>query len=122
MSTPEEQLIAQYFDAFNRHDLDGVLACFHETIALVSPNGDRVEGIDAARRRYEQEFATMPDAHCELRLATGNAGGGMAESVFRATLADGTAIRAVGAEVMEFADGRIKEIRDYHQLADTPRD
>ena len=118
MPTPEEQLIEQYFDAFNGHDVEGVVACFHEAIALVNPNGERVEGIDAARLRYEQEFATMPDAHCDLRLATGNDGRGVAESVFRATLTDGTAICAVGAEVIEFADGRIKEIRDYHHLAD----
>src|SRR5437868_4755307 len=26
--TPEEELIQRYFDAFNRHDLDGVMACF----------------------------------------------------------------------------------------------
>ena len=26
--TPEEQLIQRYFDAFNRHDIDGVMACF----------------------------------------------------------------------------------------------
>ncbi len=28
--TPEEQLIQQYFAAFNRHDIEGVMACFHD--------------------------------------------------------------------------------------------
>ena len=82
MPTPEEELIERYFDAFNRHDLDGVIVCFHDAIVFVSPNGDRVAGINAARVRYAKEFATMPDAHCELRLATGNDGRGVAESVF----------------------------------------
>ena len=28
--TPEEQLIQRYFDAFNRHDIEGVMACYDE--------------------------------------------------------------------------------------------
>jgi hypothetical protein len=31
--TPEEQLIQRYFDAFNRHDIEGVVACFHDEVA-----------------------------------------------------------------------------------------
>jgi ketosteroid isomerase-like protein len=115
--TREERCITAYFDAFNTHDVDGVLACFRDDVTLVSPDGARVVGLDAARARYQQEFDSMPDARCELVLATGHAGYGAAESVFRATL-DGRAVEAVGAEVMEFVDGLISEIRDYHQ----PRD
>src|SRR5262249_61987214 len=113
--TPEERCITAYFDAFNRHDVEAVLACFRDDVALVSPDGTRVVGLDAARARYAQEFETMPDARCELHGANGHAGFGVAESVFRATVG-GRAVEAVGAEVMEFVDGRIREIRDYHQL------
>jgi len=113
--TREERCITAYFDAFNAHDVEGVLACFRHDVTLVSPDGTRVVGLDAARKRYAHEFSTMPDAHCELVLATGHAGYGAAESVFRATV-DGSALEAVGAEVMEFVDGLISEIRDYHQL------
>jgi ketosteroid isomerase-like protein len=116
VATIEEQVIEQYFDAFNRHDVDGVVACFHERIVLVDMAGERVEGIDAARRRYEADFALIPDAHCELRLVTGNDGRGVAESVFRGTVRDGGRVRAIGTEVMEFQDAKIREIRDYHQL------
>lgn len=28
--TPEEELIQRYFDAFDRHDIERVMACFHE--------------------------------------------------------------------------------------------
>jgi ketosteroid isomerase-like protein len=114
-STPEELLIERYFDAFNRHDLEGVLACFDADIVLVSPDGSRVVGIDAARQRYAEELTAMPDAHCELRRATGHDGHGVAESVFRATVG-GRPVEAVGAEVMELAGDVITEIRDYHQM------
>jgi ketosteroid isomerase-like protein len=115
--TSEEQLIKRYFDAFNRHDLEGVIACFHDQAVLVSPNGKRLVGIAEVRRSYEKEFGLFPDAHCDLRLCTGNSGRGVAESHFTGTRARETRIEAIGAEVMEIVDGKIKEIRDYHQPA-----
>jgi len=115
--TPEEQLIQRYFDAFNRHDLEAVVACFHEQAVLVRPNSKRLVGIAEVRRSYETEFAMFPDAHCELRVCTGNTGRGVAESFFSGTRAGHGKIEAIGAEVMEIVDGKIKEIRDYHQQA-----
>jgi hypothetical protein len=40
----------------------------------------------------------------------------VAESFFHGTRADRGRVEAIGAEVMEIVDGKIKEIRDYHQL------
>jgi ketosteroid isomerase-like protein len=112
--TCEEELIRRYFDAFNRHDLEAVVACFHDEAVLVGPNGKRLVGIAEVRRSYETEFALFPDAHCELKLCTGNSGSGVAESYFTGTRHEHL-IEAIGAEVMEIIDGKIKEIRDYHQ-------
>lgn len=114
--TPEEELIQRYFDAFNSHDIEAVMACFHESPALVDAAGSRFEGREEVRRRYETGFALMPDCRCDLRTLTGNSGRGVAESVFHGTRPRfGKVIEAIGAEVIEIADGRIKEIRDYHR-------
>jgi len=113
--TLEEQLIKRYFDAFNQHDIEGVMACFHDEAVLVGPNGKRLVGRAEVRRSYETEFALFPDAHCELRVCTGNSGRGVEESYFTGTRAEQKRIEAIGAEVMEMVDGKIKEIRDYHQ-------
>ena len=43
-----------------------------------------------------------------------NSGRGVAESVFHGTRANHAKIEAIGAEVMEIVDGKIREIRDYH--------
>jgi len=112
--TIEEQLIKRYFDAFNRHDIEAVVACFHDQAVLLSPNGKRLVGLAEVRRSYETEFALFPDAHCELRVCTGNHGQGVAESYFTGTRSGQRKIEAIGAEVMEIVDGKIKEIRDYH--------
>lgn len=113
--TSEEELIERYFDAFNRHDVEAVVACFHPDAVLVGPDGKRLAGLAEVRRSYETEFALFPDAHCELRLCTGNNGRGVAESFFTGTRSRRGRIEAIGAEVMEMVDGKIKEIRDYHQ-------
>ena len=42
--TLEEKLIRRYFDAFNRHDIEGVMACFHDEAVLVGPNRKRLVG------------------------------------------------------------------------------
>ena len=47
--TSEERLIRRYFDAFNRHDIEAVIACFHYEAVLVGPNGKRLIGLSEVR-------------------------------------------------------------------------
>jgi taurine dehydrogenase small subunit len=61
--TREEGVIHRYFDAFNRHDIEGVMACFHEEPVLIGANGKRCAGRAEVRRSYETEFAMFPDGH-----------------------------------------------------------
>ncbi len=114
--TPEEQLIQRYFDAFNRHDIESVMACFHDSPRIVDPEGKAFEGRAEVRRNYETAFALMPDCRCDLRGFTGNSGKAVAESFFHGTQPRfGKVIEGVGAEMMDIVDGKIKEIRDYHR-------
>jgi steroid delta-isomerase-like uncharacterized protein len=114
--TSEEELIQRYFDAFSRHDIEAVIACFHDEPLIIDVEGRRFEGRDEVRRNYQTAFALMPDCRCDLKMATGNSGHAVAESFFHGTRARyGKVIEAMGAEVIEIADGKIKEIRDYHR-------
>lgn len=114
--TPEEELILRYFDAFNRHDIDAVMACFHQEPVIIDVEGGRVEGRDEIRRRFETSFALMPDCRCDLFTLTGHSGRGVAESLFHRTRPRyGKVALEIGAEVLEIVDGRIKEIRDYRR-------
>jgi ketosteroid isomerase-like protein len=117
LDSREEDLIRRYFEAFNKHDLKGVIACSHSEPVVVDSEGRRHEGVDAVRRLYRFQFSLAADGRCDLRSLVGHNGRGMAESLFRGTVdRDGTAINALGAEVFEFADERIKEIRDHHRV------
>jgi taurine dehydrogenase small subunit len=113
--TREEELIQRYFDTFNRHDIEGVMACFHAEPVLIGAGGTRCASRAEVRRSYESEFAAFPDGRCDLRLCTGNNGRGVAESFFHSTHSHRGKVEAIGAEVMEIVDGKIREIRDYHQ-------
>lgn len=82
--TPEEQLIQCYFEAFNRHDIEGVMACFHEHPVIVDAEGRRFEGREDVRRSYETSFALFPDGRRDLRSCTGNDGRGWRNRCFTA--------------------------------------
>jgi ketosteroid isomerase-like protein len=111
--TEEEQLVRRYFQTFNRHNIEGVMECFHANPVLVATDGKRTEG--QVRRCYEASFAAFPDGRCQLRTYSGNEGHAVAESRFLGTRQrDGKVVESVGAEVLEIADGKIKVIRDYH--------
>ena len=61
------------------------------------------------RRHYETGFALMPDCRCDLRTLTGHSGRAVAESLFHGTRPRfGKVIEAIGAEVADIVDGRIK--------------
>lgn len=114
--TQEEAVIRRYFDAFNRHDIEAVMACFHDPPAIVDAAGKRTEGRAAVLAIYEESFRRFPDGQCDLRTCAGNRGRAVAESRFTGTSArDGRQVEGFGAEVLELEGGRIREIRDYHR-------
>ena len=113
----EEERIQRYFDAFNRHDVDAVMACFHDEPLLIDIEGGRHDGREAVRQRYEYELTSFPDGRCDMRTVTGHAGCGMAEFMFVGAHArTGQSVTAIGADVFEFTDGKIKALRVYHRL------
>lgn len=71
----EEELIQRYFGAFNRHEIESVIACFHDEPHLIDSEGVRHEGQAAVRRFYEEQFATFP--RWSMRLANVHGTGGL---------------------------------------------
>ena len=78
MPTPAEALPApdtmtvvhRFNDAFNRHDVDGIMAmmtadCVFEN-TRPAPDGTRVEGAAAVRAVWEKLFAVSPQARFEF--------------------------------------------------------
>ena len=67
MSDQETRAAVDRFnDAFNRHDVDGVMAAMTDDCVFEStspPHGDRHEGQAAVRAAWEAFFAASPTAH-----------------------------------------------------------
>ncbi|MGV0741179.1 YybH family protein [Mycolicibacterium sp. XJ870] len=75
MSTPEPQAFAEeWVRAWNAHDVDAVLAHFHDDVVFSSPvaarvlpdTGGLVRGKDALRHYWITALAGMPDLHFEV--------------------------------------------------------
>jgi len=117
MTTTAERALRSYVDAFNRHDIERVMACFDEKPVVVDMLGKRHEGREQIRRFYEAQFALFPGARCDIKAVAGHASTGMAETEFHGTHAKtGKVVTACGPEVVEFAGDKIKTLRDYHRL------
>ena len=72
MSTPADPLavVRRFNDAFNRHDVDAVMAVMTDDCVFEStrpaPDGARYEGSAAVRAFWEQFFANSPQARFEF--------------------------------------------------------
>jgi ketosteroid isomerase-like protein len=115
----ETALIQRYFDAFNRHALEEVMACFDDAAVIVAAHGRRIEGAAAIRAYYASTFATFHDAKCTIRTLVGADGTGAVESLFTGTRTGAPQpMRLMGVEVIECRGGKITELRDYHTASD----
>ncbi len=68
-------IVARQLEAYNRHDLDGFMACFAPDARIENGEGMVIaENIDAIRERYRNRFSSNPDLHSGLlnRITVGS--------------------------------------------------
>lgn len=108
------------FQAFNRHDADGVMSYFSddiifETIGGEAAFGSRIEGYEAVHAAFSGVWAQFPDV--QWRDARHFVAGdrGVSEWTFMATREDGAVIEAQGCDLFRFRDGRIVEKKAFRK-------
>jgi steroid delta-isomerase-like uncharacterized protein len=68
MSTDPQAASARYLDAWNRHDVDAIVAMHTDDSVFENhTSGGSAVGREAIRRMVEGVFATFPDLHFEGR-------------------------------------------------------
>jgi steroid delta-isomerase-like uncharacterized protein len=108
--TPDD--LQAFADAWNRHDVEALMAfmsddCVFETSAGPDVCGTRYAGRDAVRRGFADVFATFPDAHWGGARHFVDGDRGVSEWTFTGTRRDGTRVEVHGCDLFTFRDGRI---------------
>jgi steroid delta-isomerase-like uncharacterized protein len=105
-------LLDRFADAWNRHDLDGLMAmmtddCVFEASAGPQVDGQRSEGKPAVRAAFAAVFEAFHDARWAnaKHFIAGNRG--VSEWTFTGTRNDGGRVEVNGCDLFTFNDGKI---------------
>ena len=104
--------LAATFDAFNRHDIEAVMRAFADdcvfyTVGGPEVYGTRIEGAEAMANAFSGVWSTMPDAHWDHHSHFVQGDRAVSEWTFSGTNADGTKVKAQGADLFTLRGGKI---------------
>lgn len=106
------ELLKEFLEAFNRHDLDAIMSYFADECVFYmprgeGPRGDRYVGKTDVRGGLAKRFEGIPDVHYgeDRHWVCGDLG--VSEWTLTGTSASGGHIRVRGVDLLEFAHGKI---------------
>lgn len=104
--------LAAVFDAFNAHDIDGVMAAFADdcvfyTVGGPEVYGSKVDGAAAIADAFSAVWTAMPDAHWDHHSHFVHGDRAVSEWTFSGTDANGNRVEAQGADLFTLRDGKI---------------
>ena len=107
--------------AFDRHDLDGIMAHFADGAVFESPRGPdrwgtRFVGRDSVREAFAQRFSGIPDVRYgdDAHFVDGDRGA--SEWTLSGTTTDGQRIEVRGCDLWTLRDGRIVKKDSYWKI------
>ena len=118
-------LLGRIADAFNRHDLDAIMAAFSDDCVFESPRGPdpwgkRLVGKDEVRAGLGARFVGIPDVHYGdvEHFACGNRG--VSEWTLSGTTTDGEPIEVRGCDLWTFdAYSRVSRKDSYWKIRES---
>jgi steroid delta-isomerase-like uncharacterized protein len=106
------ELLKEFLDAFNRHDLDSIMNFFADDCVFymprgAKPRGDRFVGKNDVRSGLAKRFEGIPDVHYgdDQHWVCGNFG--VSEWTLTGTSVSGKYIEVRGVDLLEFDQGKI---------------
>ena len=115
------EMLERVLAAFNRHDLDAIMAFFADDAVLESPRGSdpwgtRYVGKAAVREGLVGRFAGIPDVRYsqDRHLVCGDRG--VSEWQLSGTTTAGEAIKIRGCDLWEFRDGLVVRKDSYWKI------
>jgi ketosteroid isomerase-like protein len=115
------ELLREFLEAFNRHDLDGIMDYFADDCVFYmprgsSPRGDRYVGKADVRAGLARRFAGIPDVHYgeDRHWVCGDLG--VSEWTLTGTSISGQHLEVRGVDLLEFADGKISRKDSFWKI------
>jgi ketosteroid isomerase-like protein len=106
------ELLKDFLNAFNHHDLDSIMDYFADDCVFymprgATPRGDRYIGKADVRAGLAKRFSGIPDVHYgeDQHWICGNFG--VSEWTLTGTSKSGQHIEVRGVDLLEFAEGKI---------------
>lgn len=116
-------VITEVCDAYNRHDVEGIVRHFAEDSSWllsrgVPPEGGRARGLDEIRAMAHRRFRTIPDMYWDIRSHWVSGNRGCSEWTVSGTETNGNKINWLGIDVWELNDdGKIVTKDTYWKFA-----
>ncbi|HET7143283.1 MAG TPA: nuclear transport factor 2 family protein [Anaerolineales bacterium] len=105
-------LLKEFLEAFNRHDLDSIMDYFADDCVFymprgLAPRGDRYVGKSEVRAGLAKRFEGIPDVHYgeDQHWVCGNFG--VSEWTLTGTSVSGQQMEVRGVDLLEFAQGKV---------------
>lgn len=120
MTHPTETLLLAFAEAWNRHDLEGLLAlvtedCIFETAAGSTASGTRHAGKPALRAAFPAAWQSWPDARWQEATHVVAGDRAFSEWTFRGTDRQGGTVELRGVDLFEIREGLIARKDTYRK-------
>jgi steroid delta-isomerase-like uncharacterized protein len=120
-----ENTFKQVMDAFNRHDLDGIMDFFSEDCSFDFPRGpepwgQRFIGKAQVREALAGRFKGIPDVHYgeDSHWVSEDGNKGVSEWTLTGTTTSGVKVRVRGCDLWEFEEGKIVRKNSYWKIVE----
>lgn len=106
------EMLREICAAFDRHDLDGIMAHFADDAVFESPRGpepwgQRIVGKAAVREAFAGRFSGIPDVRYQDDAHFVDGDRGASEWTLSGTTVDGQRIEVRGCDLWTFRDGQV---------------
>jgi ketosteroid isomerase-like protein len=114
------KLLDTFAAAWNRHDVDGLMACMTDDCVFEAAAGDQVAGTrhvgrEAVRRAYAAVFDTYADARWNQPRHFVAGDRAVSEWTFTGTTRDGAKVEVNGCDLFTLRNGRIVVKNSYRK-------